>query len=76
MVILPQVPADEAAPFYGPFLTMFPDGRVTTHLDAQARELEALCARLSDSDAMFRYAEGKWTVKEHVERAVSPSTGL
>ena len=30
----------------------------------QARELEALCAGLSESGAMFRYAEGKWTVKE------------
>jgi hypothetical protein len=34
------------------------------HLQAQASELEALCAGLSESGAMFRYAEGKWTVKE------------
>jgi hypothetical protein len=61
---LPQVPADEAAPFYGEFLTAFPDGRVGVHLQTQARELEALCAGLSESGAMFRYANGKWNVKE------------
>ena len=61
---LPQVPPEEAAPFYGPFLAMFPDGRVGVHLEVQPSELEALCAGLSESDAMFRYAEGKWTVKE------------
>ena len=61
---LPQVPPEEAAPFYGPFLAAFPDGRAGMHLQAQANELEALCAGLSESGAMFRYAEGKWTVKE------------
>jgi len=41
---LARVPAEEAAPFYGDFLAAFPDGRVGTHLEAQAFELEALCA--------------------------------
>ena len=61
---LPLVPADEAAPFYREFLAAFPDGRVGIHLQAQVSELENLCANLSDSGAMFRYAEGKWTIKE------------
>lgn len=61
---LPQVPPDEAAPFYSEFLNAFPDGRVGIHLQAQASELEGLCAGLGESGAMFRYAEGKWTIKE------------
>jgi len=64
MLTLPQVPLEEAAPFYGPFLATFPDGRVGVHLEAQAVELEELCAGLTESVAMFRYAEGKWTIKE------------
>ena len=64
MLTLPQVPPDEAAPIFGHELAMFPDGQVGLHLERQARELEALCAGLSESGAMFRYAEGKWTVKE------------
>jgi len=63
-VNLPQVPVEEAAPFYAEYLASFPDGRVGTHLQAQAGELEGLCAGLGESDAMFRYAAGKWTIKE------------
>jgi len=63
-LILPRVPADEAAPVYAEFLAAFPDGRVGMHLQAQAGELADLCAGLSESGAMFQYAEGKWTIKE------------
>jgi hypothetical protein len=63
-LMLPQVPADEAAPFYTEFLTAFPDGCVGVHLGTQVRELAALCSGLSESGAMFRYADGKWTIKE------------
>ena len=61
---LSRVPPDEAAPFYGEYLAAFPDGRVADHLQAQARQLEGLCASLGESGALFRYAEGKWTIKE------------
>jgi len=64
LLTLPSVPVEEAAPFYEGFLAAFPDGRVGIHLQAQAVELEDLCAGLSESGAMFRYAEGKWTIKE------------
>jgi hypothetical protein len=64
MLTLPSVPPDEAAPLYAGYLAAVPDGRVGIHLQAQVAELEELCAGLTDSDAMFRYAEGKWTIKE------------
>jgi hypothetical protein len=64
MLTLPQVPPEEAAPFYQDFLAAFPDGRVGIHLQTQVVELEELCAGLTESGAMFRYAEGKWTIKE------------
>jgi GNAT superfamily N-acetyltransferase len=64
MLTLSSVPAEEAAPFYKDFLAAFPDGRVGIHLQAQVVELEELCAGLTESGAMFRYAEGKWTIKE------------
>lgn len=63
-LMLPRVPADEAAPFYGHFLAGFPDGRVGSHLQTQAVELDTLCDGLTESGAMFRYAEGKWSIKE------------
>jgi len=63
-LMLPQAAPDEAAPFYGEFLSAFPDGRVGMHLEAQASELAGLCTGLSESGAMFQYASGKWTIKE------------
>jgi DinB family protein len=64
LLTLAAVPAEEAAPPYKDYLAAFPDGRVGIHLQAQVGELEALCAGLTESGAMFRYAEGKWTIKE------------
>jgi hypothetical protein len=64
MLTLPSVPADEAAPFYQGYLAAYADGRVGIHLQLQTVELANLCAGLSESGAMFRYAEGKWTIKE------------
>jgi hypothetical protein len=61
---LPSVPPEEAAPFYKDFLAAFPDGQVGAHLQAQIAELDELCAGLTESSAMFRYAEGKWAIKE------------
>jgi hypothetical protein len=64
ILTLSSVPPEEAAPFYKDFLAAFPDGQVGVHLPAQVAELEELCAGLTESGAMFRYAEGKWTIKE------------
>ena len=64
MLTLPSVPAEEAAPFYQDFLAACPDGRVGLHLQAQIVDIEELCAGLTESAAMFRYAEGQWTIKE------------
>ena len=61
---LPQVPPEEAAPFYGEFLAAFPDGRVAIRQQGQVSELERLCDGLSEPGALFQYAEGKWTIKE------------
>ena len=61
---LPAIPAGEAAPFYGGYLAAVPDGRVGLHLQAQITEVEALCGGLDNAEAAFRYADGKWTVKE------------
>ena len=64
MLTLSSVPPEEAAPFYRDFLAAFPDGRVGTRLQTQAVEIEELCAGLTESGAMFRYDEGKWTIKD------------
>jgi hypothetical protein len=64
MLTLSLVPPEEAAPVHHRFLAAFPDGRVGVHLQTQVTELDELCAGLTDSGAMFRYAGDKWTIKE------------
>ncbi|HVZ19732.1 MAG TPA: DinB family protein [Vicinamibacterales bacterium] len=61
---LPTVPLDEAAPFYHGYLAQLSDGRVGFHLHAQVAQLDRLCAGLDDERATFRYAAGKWSIKE------------
>lgn len=61
---LPRVAAEEAAASYRAYIEGVPDGFVARHLQAQSDEVQRLCGGLPDTDAMFRYAEGKWTVKE------------
>ena len=40
------------------------DGLVLTHLKAQKRRTEKLVLHLSEDQLRYRYAPGKWTIKE------------
>ena len=55
--------ADEFAPFYGGYIEKVPTSGPLAALEAQRPDIEAL-ARLPESKATYRYAEGKWSVKE------------
>lgn len=55
--------ADEYAPYYGKYVALVgPD--VLAALESQARSTAALLAATPESKGGFRYAEGKWSVKE------------
>jgi uncharacterized damage-inducible protein DinB len=56
--------ASEYAPFYEKYIAMVPDGEIAETLEAQMREMKLLLGSLSEKEAEFRYAEGKWSVKE------------
>jgi len=56
--------ASEYAPYYEKYVALVPDGEIVETLEAQLRETKLLLARLSEKEAEFRYAEGKWSVKE------------
>jgi hypothetical protein len=57
---------DEYAPYYGTYVSQVPDGPVVDTLARQIDETLALLRPLSESQALHRYAEGKWSVKEVV----------
>jgi uncharacterized damage-inducible protein DinB len=56
--------ASEYAPFYEKYIAMVPDGEIEETLEAQLRETKLLLGSVSEKGADFRYAEGKWSVKE------------
>ncbi len=56
-------PGDHAA-YYGQYMARFLDHDVLVDLTAQSDELAARLRPLDDDAARFRYAAGKWSVKE------------
>ena len=60
-------PADEFAPFYAGYVARV--ARVTAPLDelgAQRHRFLALLSPLTDEQANYRYADGKWSIKQLV----------
>src|SRR5208282_5029997 len=56
--------AGEYAPYYEKYLAMVPDGEIVETLEAQLREMKLLLGTLSEEGAEYRYAAGKWSIKE------------
>lgn len=56
--------ANEAASFYHGYIARVPDQDLGHHLTEQMREVEQLFENVTDRDALARYAEGKWSIKE------------
>ena len=61
---LPRPGADESAPFYHGYIDKVPGEQIGEYLASQLRDVEQLLAPLDDAAARFRYAPGKWSVKE------------
>lgn len=61
---IPVPGSDEYAPFYAGYVAAVAESDVFSLLERQAPRLRAAFARLSDEDAMARYAPGKWSIKE------------
>jgi hypothetical protein len=56
--------ADEYAPFYAGYVARVPETDVLAALARQPDELRALAARFGGERERFRYAPGKWSVRE------------
>lgn len=57
----------EFAPYYGTYIDAMPDGDVVAALADQCAETFALLSGLSDQEASFSYAPGKWTIRDLVQ---------
>lgn len=56
--------SDEYAPYYGRYVTRVPEGNFFSYLRQQASDVLEVFSALSEEQAGFAYAAGKWTVKE------------
>ena len=54
----------EAAPFYPGYIALVPGSDVLAALEGQRRQMLLLLSGRSDADGDFRYAPGKWSLKE------------
>lgn len=62
---IPRPTAFDYAPFYAPYVAAVPEGAdVRFMLEAQIEEVRGLFGPLSEAQGLFRYAEGKWSLKE------------
>ena len=56
----------EYAPFYGRYISSVTSSDLRRVLATQPDALRVACAGLSEAGSLYRYAEGKWSVKEVV----------
>jgi uncharacterized damage-inducible protein DinB len=56
--------ADEYAPYYGRYTSLVPAGDILRTLEKQQHETVALLSGLSEKHAEYRYAPGKWSIKQ------------
>ena len=55
---------DDAAPDYSTYIDKVRDGDILSILEAQAASTRALWSGISEEQSHYRYAPGKWTIKE------------
>ncbi len=57
-------PLTEYAPFYAGYVALVPEEDILAALEAQARDLRDLAARITPDRELFRYAPGKWSLRQ------------
>ena len=61
---MPRPTATEFAPFYAGYVARVPESDPLPALEAQPAELLAVADRIAPEDELFRYAPGKWSVRQ------------
>ncbi|HKP30242.1 MAG TPA: DinB family protein, partial [Gemmatimonadales bacterium] len=56
----------EYAAYYGRYISLVPEGEIAAILEQQRESIVALLKSLSEAQGDYRYAPGKWTIKEVV----------
>jgi DinB family protein len=62
--VIPRPAPDEAAPFYHGYIEKVVGEDIGEQLKEQLEEVEQLFGDLDNDRALYRYAPGKWSIKE------------
>lgn len=54
----------EYAPYYAQYVDMLPEGNILDILQSQHRDTQQLLAAVGETGGDFRYAPGKWSLKQ------------
>ncbi len=68
-VVTRRPDTNEYAPYYGKYISLVPEGDILATLETQLPETLALLAP-READGDFRYAPGKWSVKESLGHVI------
>lgn len=60
----------EHEPYYGRYINLVPEGEVPEILEEQGRETIALLKGLTEDHGNYRYAPGKWSLKDLVGHVI------
>ena len=60
----------EYLPYYGRYISLVPDGQILSLLSSQLDDTLALLRHIPESQAGFRYAPDKWSIKELVGHVI------
>lgn len=60
----------EYVPYYGPYIALVPGDDLMSYFHSQTDSVASVLTTLTDEQALFRYAEGKWTIKEVVSHII------
>ena len=69
-MILSRPLPGEFAPAYAPYVAAVPTGDVLAILQVQSDAVSALFGGLSEAQAGFRYAPGKWSMKDLLQHLI------
>ena len=62
---MPRKPEKSEYPeWYTGYIESVPEGDVVEFMELQLAEMNELAAHITEEKSMFRYAEGKWSIKE------------
>jgi len=61
---------EEVPPFYQGYIKQVTDGELIQTLTDSGEQLVSLCEGLTEVQSLFRYAEGKWSIKDLIQHLI------